>query len=57
MLCCAGCRYHGLLQGRASGLKRIASLQQQNQELRTLLQTYLVSDVNNSLKVPPTAVM
>lgn len=51
------CRYHGLLQKRAGGLRTIASLQQQNQELRQLLQTYLVSDVNNSLKVPPTATM
>ncbi|WIA22959.1 hypothetical protein OEZ86_009886 [Tetradesmus obliquus] len=49
--------YHGLLLRRSEGLAAIASLQQQNDELRMLLNQYLSSKINAELKVPPTAVL
>ncbi|KAF6263341.1 sperm tail-domain-containing protein [Scenedesmus sp. NREL 46B-D3] len=49
--------YHGLLLRRSDGLAAIGSLQQQNDELRMLLNQYLSSKINAELKVPPTAVL
>eukprot|EP00775_Hariotina_reticulata_P011515 gene11515-11658_t len=50
-------KYHGLLTQRSEGLAEIAALQQQNDELRVLLNQYLSSKINSELKIPPTAVL
>jgi dynein regulatory complex protein 1 len=50
-------KYHGLLRQRADGLAEIAALQQQNDELRMLLNQYLSSKINSELKIPPAAVL
>lgn len=49
--------YHSLLVQRSEGLAAISSLQQQNDELRMLLNQYLNSKINTELKIPPTAVL
>lgn len=49
--------YHSLLLQRSEGLAAISSLQQQNDELRMLLNQYLSSKINTELKIPPTATL
>eukprot|EP00878_Enallax_costatus_P036142 GHUV01040468.1.p1 GENE.GHUV01040468.1~~GHUV01040468.1.p1 ORF type:complete len:124 (-),score=40.52 GHUV01040468.1:575-946(-) len=49
--------YHSLLVQRSEGLAAISSLQQQNDELRMLLNQYLNSKINTELKIPPTAAL
>ncbi|MEW5307357.1 MAG: hypothetical protein WDW36_009761 [Sanguina aurantia] len=46
-----------LLQGRSSSLREVESLQAQNHELRTLLNQYLSSRINDELQIPPTQVI
>jgi dynein regulatry complex protein 1 len=50
-------RYHHLLEDRADSLHTVQSLQQQNGELRALLNQYLTSRVNGELQIPPTQVI
>lgn len=50
-------RYHGLLQTRANNLADVDSLQNQNNELRTLLNQYLGSRINEELEIPPTQII
>mmetsp|Transcript_35004 Transcript_35004/g.99216 ORF Transcript_35004/g.99216 Transcript_35004/m.99216 type:complete len:688 (-) Transcript_35004:130-2193(-) len=49
--------YHKLLEGREDGLQVVESLRTQNQELRTLLNQYLSSSINEELQVPPTVLI
>ena len=49
--------YHDLLVSRKEGLEELDSLAKQNAELRGLLNTYLTSNVNTQLKVPPTQII
>lgn len=50
-------QYHGLINERANALREVEGLQQQNAELRTLLNTYLGSKINEELVIPPTQVI
>ncbi|KAF5832552.1 sperm tail C-terminal domain-containing protein [Dunaliella salina] len=50
-------RYHGLLQTRANNLADVDSLQNQNDELRALLNQYLGSRINEELEIPPTQII
>lgn len=49
--------YLGLVSERAASLREVGSLQQQNQELRVLLNTYLSSRINEELVIPPSQVI
>lgn len=49
--------YHKLLVQRGEGLSSIAKLQQENEELRGLLNQYLGSKINSELHVPPMALV
>ena len=49
--------YHTLLGQRVDGLQAVDSLRTQNQELRTLLNQYLSSSINEELQVPPTVLI
>lgn len=46
-----------LLQDRSSSLREVESLQAQNNELRTLLNQYLSSRINDELQIPPTQII
>eukprot|EP00193_Tetraselmis_chui_P002099 CAMPEP_0177761630 /NCGR_PEP_ID=MMETSP0491_2-20121128/5908_1 /TAXON_ID=63592 /ORGANISM="Tetraselmis chuii, Strain PLY429" /LENGTH=91 /DNA_ID=CAMNT_0019277619 /DNA_START=1 /DNA_END=272 /DNA_ORIENTATION=+ len=46
-------KYHGLLEERMNDLDTTHSLRHQNLELRTLLNQYLSSSINEELQVPP----
>lgn len=50
-------KYRALLAARAAGAGRVRELRGQNEELRSLLRTYLASDINKQLQVPPTALI
>eukprot|EP00826_Nyctotherus_ovalis_P040402 TRINITY_DN3985_c0_g1_i9.p1 TRINITY_DN3985_c0_g1~~TRINITY_DN3985_c0_g1_i9.p1 ORF type:complete len:671 (-),score=303.89 TRINITY_DN3985_c0_g1_i9:122-2134(-) len=50
-------KYYQLLQGRQSLIEETGLLNQQNEELKTLLNQYLLAGVNQELKVPPTQVI
>ena len=47
-------RYHASLQARSRLLQHSEALQQQNRELRLLLQQYMQAKINHQLEVPPT---
>lgn len=49
--------YYKLLVQRGEGLSAIAKLQQENDELRGLLNQYLGSKINSELQIPPMAVL
>lgn len=49
--------YHSLLVQRGEGLAAIACLQQENEELRSVLNQYLSSKINSELQIPPMAVL
>lgn len=49
--------YNGLLTDRANALAEVSQLQQQNDELRSLLNQYLSSRINEELVIPPTQVI
>ena len=49
--------YYKLLVQRGEGLNAIAKLQQENEELRGLLNQYLASNINKELQIPPMAVL
>lgn len=49
--------YYKLLVQRGEGLAAIAKLQQDNEELRGLLNQYLGSKINSELQIPPMAVL
>ena len=46
--------YNALLESRASGIKNVNDLTEQNQNLKELLNQYLGSRINEELIVPPT---
>lgn len=46
-------KYNGILMERAKLADEVAGLTQQNQELKQLLQQYLISPVNEQLIIPP----
>eukprot|EP00055_Hartaetosiga_balthica_P013712 m.71468 g.71468 ORF g.71468 m.71468 type:complete len:703 (-) comp8350_c0_seq1:1855-3963(-) len=50
-------KYHKALVERENAVKKRNQLEQQNAELRTLLQTYLSSQANNDLVIPPSTVI
>merc|ERR1719198_182683 len=50
-------KYDSLLKGRAGAIQEVADLGQQNEELKTLLNQYLSSKINEDLHVPPTQVI
>lgn len=50
-------KYYQLLQGRQNLIEETGLLNQQNEELKTLLNQYLLAGVNQELKVPPTQVI
>ena len=50
-------KYHGILQARESSLRDLQSFQQQNRELRALLNQYLASRINEELQIPPVHVI
>lgn len=50
-------RYYGLLVERKNLIEDTGLLNQQNEELKTLLNQYLQAGVNHELKVPPTQVI
>mmetsp|Transcript_18056 Transcript_18056/g.45712 ORF Transcript_18056/g.45712 Transcript_18056/m.45712 type:complete len:694 (-) Transcript_18056:255-2336(-) len=50
-------KYHGLLEARMNDLEATDTLRVQNMELRTLLNQYLSSSINEELQVPPTVLI
>ena len=50
-------RYNALVSARSSTIDEVAELQQQNGELKALLNQYLSSKINEDLHVPPTQVI
>jgi dynein regulatory complex protein 1 len=50
-------KYHQLLTNRGSLIGEVGDLQQQNDELKALLNQYLSSKINEDLHVPPTQVI
>ena len=50
-------KYHALLVERQSLIEQTGLLNQQNEELKTLLNQYLQAGVNHDLQVPPTQVI
>lgn len=50
-------KYYGLLVERKNLIEDTGLLNQQNEELKTLLNQYLHAGVNHELKVPPTQVI
>ena len=50
-------KYYQLLQARQNLIDETGLLNQQNEELKTLLNQYLLAGVNQELKVPPTQVI
>ncbi len=50
-------KYYQLLQERQNFIEETGLMNQQNEELKTLLNQYLLAGVNNELKVPPTQVI
>lgn len=50
-------KYYQLLQERQNLIEETGLLNQQNEELKTLLNQYLLAGVNQELKVPPTQVI
>ena len=50
-------KYYGLLVERKDLIEETGLLNQQNEELKTLLNQYLQAGVNHELKVPPTQVI
>mmetsp|Transcript_7426 Transcript_7426/g.8564 ORF Transcript_7426/g.8564 Transcript_7426/m.8564 type:complete len:657 (+) Transcript_7426:326-2296(+) len=50
-------KYQLLLNDRAGQLSSVANLQRQNDELRSLLNQYLSSKINDDLVIPPTKVI
>jgi hypothetical protein len=53
----AAAKYYGLLVERKDLIEETGLLNQQNEELKTLLNQYLQAGVNHELKVPPTQVI
>lgn len=49
--------YHKNLANREESLNEVKSLQQQNSELRNLLNQYLASKINEDLQIPPVHVI
>jgi dynein regulatory complex protein 1 len=49
--------YYKLLVQWGEGLSAISKLQQENEELRNLLNQYLASKINGELQIPPMAVL
>ena len=50
-------KYYKLLMERQNLIEETGLLNQQNEELKTLLNQYLQAGVNHDLKVPPTQVI
>ena len=50
-------KYNALVSARSSTIDEVAELQQQNGELKALLNQYLSSKINEDLHVPPTQVI
>lgn len=50
-------KYNALVSARSSTIDEVAELQQQNGELKALLNQYLSSRINEDLHVPPTQVI
>mmetsp|Transcript_25965 Transcript_25965/g.49353 ORF Transcript_25965/g.49353 Transcript_25965/m.49353 type:complete len:664 (-) Transcript_25965:177-2168(-) len=50
-------KYNALLETRSKKLKDVIGLQKQNDELRSLLNQYLSSKINEELVIPPTQVI
>lgn len=48
-------KYSDMLGRRSEEVSRVEQLQQQNNELRSLLSSYVSSSINNHLQVPPSA--
>ena len=50
-------KYEGVVKERAAAIDEVHSLEQQNAELKKLMNQYLSADVNDELHVPPTQVI
>ena len=50
-------KYEGVVKERSSAINEVRSLEQQNAELKQLMNQYLSADVNDELHVPPTQVI
>jgi dynein regulatry complex protein 1 len=50
-------KYEGIVKDRASAINEVHSLENQNSELKKLMNQYLSADVNDELHVPPTQVI
>ena len=50
-------KYHSMLVDRQNLIEETGLLNQQNEELKTLLNQYLQAGVNQELQVPPTQVI
>ena len=50
-------KYHSLLSQRWQVSQKICTVQQQNNELKSLLRQYMAARVNDELQIPPTQIM
>ena len=50
-------KYEGVVKERSAAINEVRSLEQQNAELKQLMNQYLSADVNDELHVPPTQVI
>jgi dynein regulatory complex protein 1 len=50
-------KYHALLTQRWQVSQKICTVQQQNNELKSLLRQYMAARVNDELQIPPTQIM
>ena len=50
-------KYENVVKERSAAIEEVQSLENQNAELKKLMNQYLSADVNDELHVPPTQVI